>query len=843
MAETSETPSTEVQNEQALEVLDPAEELRQINAVVEQDKMKVNDTYYLVAAHWYTVWSDYVNSSPDLVSSDVVPSRPGPVDNSALLEEDGSLKPELIEKNDYELLPEKAWKLLEKWYGGQPVARKVIAIGLQQKAQVELYPIHIKVLYGNQINDLTVSRLATFSDVRLQVASKNNIPPHKHGLFVIEQDEDEPEATASEIGEHLMAQTLEEFQVESGQVFELRAVSVSMMLTQGPATAAGSRPAAGVSSSYWSARVSNTEGKPPVRGAAGLANLGNTCFMNSALQCLSNTTELCEFFLSGRFESDVNEDNPIGMEGCLARAYGSLMADLWADKYSSVAPVDFKKTLGKWAPQFSGYQQQDSQELLSFLLDGLHEDLNRIQKKPYVEAVESNGRSDEVVSAESWDAYKMRNDSHIVDTFQGQLKSKLVCPVCSRTSITFDPLMYLSLPIPVTRDRVMSVLFWPPEGVHHEQLQKHGFVVPKMSSMKDFREVIGERVGLPGAQIVVADVYTGRPFMQPDIKIINDCRTTGSLMAYGVDPVPIDKRMLVPIVQRRPSTYSPASKALFSYPTIVAIEKGVTTYAQLHARASDLVRALVGEDAPAYTLTIAKEYGTTCGICPIAKRCPGCPLPSSDELVPVSAKISVGVDWAVEACDALAKAQKDWKFIEHESCNATLQKDKETIDLAECLDLFTQEETLSKEDSWYCRECKDFMQATKKFDLWRLPTVLVVHLKRFQYSRFFRDKISTNVLFPIEGLSLADYTVGPDKDAVYDLFAVSNHMGGVGGGHYTAYALNQDSGKWFEFNDRRVSEVSVDRIGGSQSYVLFYRKRQATASSSATEDASAPDTA
>jgi ubiquitin carboxyl-terminal hydrolase 4/11 len=57
---------------------------------------------------------------------------------------------------------------------------------------------------------------------------------------------------------------------------------------------------------------------------------------------------------------------------------------MWSGQYSAVGPKNFKLTLGKWAPQFSGFQQQDSQELLSFLMDGLHEDLNRVLKKPYL---------------------------------------------------------------------------------------------------------------------------------------------------------------------------------------------------------------------------------------------------------------------------------------------------------------------------------------------------------------------------------------------------------------------------------------------------------------------------
>lgn len=68
---------------------------------------------------------------------------------------------------------------------------------------------------------------------------------------------------------------------------------------------------------------------------------------------------------------------------------------MWSGKYSHVMPRHFKMSVGRFAPQFSGYQQQDSQELLTFLLDGLHEDLNRIKKKPYIELKDSDDRSDE----------------------------------------------------------------------------------------------------------------------------------------------------------------------------------------------------------------------------------------------------------------------------------------------------------------------------------------------------------------------------------------------------------------------------------------------------------------
>lgn len=86
--------------------------------------------------------------------------------------------------------------------------------------------------------------------------------------------------------------------------------------------------------------------------------------------------------------------------------------------------------------------------MLSYLLDGLHEDLNKVKIKPQVPAIESNNRPDNLVAAESWEAHKKRNNSIIVDLFHGQFKSTLVCPDCDKISITFDPFNMVSIPIP-----------------------------------------------------------------------------------------------------------------------------------------------------------------------------------------------------------------------------------------------------------------------------------------------------------------------------------------------------------------------------------------------------------
>lgn len=120
------------------------------------------------------------------------------------------------------------------------------------------------------------------------------------------------------------------------------------------------------------------------RGRVGLSNLGNTCFMNSCLQCMSNTIPLTEYFLSGFYAKEINVHNPIGTKGKLAKAYAKFIKAMWCDSNSTFSPYNIKAAVGSLNSIFTGYAQHDSQEFFSYLVDGIHEDLNRIEKKPHV---------------------------------------------------------------------------------------------------------------------------------------------------------------------------------------------------------------------------------------------------------------------------------------------------------------------------------------------------------------------------------------------------------------------------------------------------------------------------
>lgn len=111
-----------------------------------------------------------------------------------------------------------------------------------------------------------------------------------------------------------------------------------------------------------------------------------------------------------------------------------------------------------------------------------------------------------------------------------------------------------------------------------------------------------------------------------------------------------------------------------------------------------------------------------------------------------------------------------------------------------------------------------------------LPNILIIHLKRFSYSRTHRDKLDVLVDFPVENLDMTSYVQhNPNNESYrYDLIAVANHYGGLGGGHYTAYAKNFKNQKWYYFDDSNVSAVNDGQVVGKPAYVLFYQRQPNT---------------
>uniref|UniRef100_A0A8C2HTS4 ubiquitinyl hydrolase 1 n=1 Tax=Cyprinus carpio TaxID=7962 RepID=A0A8C2HTS4_CYPCA len=579
-------------------------------------------------------------------------------------------------------------------------------------------------------------------------------------------------------------------------------------------------------------------------GLCGLSNLGNTCFMNSATQCLSNIPPLTEYFLKDKYQDELNQDNPLGMKGEIAKAYAELTKQLWSGKCSYVTPRPFKTQVGRFAPQFSGYQQQDSHELLAFLLDGLHEDLNRIRKKPYIQLKDADGRPDKVVAEEAWESHIKRNDSIIVDIFHGLFKSTLVCPVCSKISVTFDPFCYLTLPLPMKKERTLEVyLVWLDPLAKPTQYK---LTVPKVGSISDLCASLSALSGVPAEKMIVTDIYNHRFH-----RIFASNENLSSIMErddiyvfeVAVSRLEDTEHVLIPVHLRekyKQSGFNHTSTPLFGQPFLLSVPRSVSEdklYNLLLLRLWYLLTRLTPDDESSQDQELPSENDNS---------------PSEDSVGLGDNELENGVDpgkgptltaqkkrlftfqfnnmgksdanflkgeirfdedhMRLSGARPSCCCREPVDFDKHESMEYKPQK-KSFFKLKDCIELFTTKEKLGADDPWYCPHCKQHQQATKKLDLWSVPPVLVVHLKRFSYSRYMRDKLDSLVDFPLRDLDMSEFLINPNAGPCrYDLIAVSNHYGGMGGGHYTAFAKNKEDQKWYSFDDSSVSPSSEEQI-------------------------------
>jgi ubiquitin carboxyl-terminal hydrolase 4/11/15 len=557
---------------------------------------------------------------------------------------------------------------------------------------------------------------------------------------------------------------------------------------------------------------------------------------------MAATKEITSYWLEDSWKDELNPQNPLGWQGKIAQSYAELVKEIYSNKYKMVVPRDFKQAIGEFAPRFSGYNQQDSSELLSFLLDGIHEDLNRCLEKPYTEAVEDKGRPDSEVAQEAWETHLKRHDSIIVDKFQGQYKSRVACPKCDKVSITFDPFMFLSVPLPTvkTKNVEITVVYSDPDKPN----KVFGITAPKLGTVMELKKSIAQKTGLPLQRLLVGEIWKSRVYkFYKNNYLMGDIRGNDDVWCWEIPSLEDEKAQeaverdreydflqLLMVRSKEDKYMYMREKRLvcesFGLPLACKIPAdGKISGSELTRRVNEAVAPFVKGDGDCpYVIRILDYNGRT-----VKSN-----LEDSEDILDFSmTRSSIGVDWIDTDrynSEKLENTVLDDSAPSKNKGMGNMRRKAEAIQLNECFDVYVEEETLSEDNMWYCSGCKDFVCGTKKFDLWKLPPVLIIHLKRFQFSRMYRDKIDTFVDFPLEGLDLSDYVINPDNGScVYDCYAVSNHMGGLGGGHYTAYAKSQFDGEWYELDDSRTSKASADQIKSSAAYVLFYQLRENSA--------------
>lgn len=290
-----------------------------------------------------------------------------------------------------------------------------------------------------------------------------------------------------------------------------------------------------------------------------------------------------------------------------------------------------------------------------------------------------------------------------------------------------------------------------------------------------------------------------------------------------------------------------------------------------------------------FTLRLVTSNGIGCSRCDWLDGCLGCVLlPSSQTVIPLAAEETVAIDWDIRTLKEEYDPIQASKINFDASVQQHQKQDNQPLNLTHCMEIFTAKETIPEA---YCGHCKTLRPATKKMDLWRLPPLLVIQLKRFCFTQVSRRKLHHLVDFPLRGLQFGDFVarkreprgrlsgleywlflggklkvdtkirkeeptpssgnhnqtkggsprrvlssaldapaaataaVRGDDGFLYDLYAVVNHVGALGGGHYFAYVLSDHDGRWKCFNDHQCKDIDEKEVVSSMAYILFYRRR------------------
>lgn len=544
------------------------------------------------------------------------------------------------------------------------------------------------------------------------------------------------------------------------------------------------------------------------RGLTGLQNLGNTCYMNSAIQALSNCPQLTNFFLEcGSF---VRSEKKPG----LAKSYMRLVKEMWHKRRPSyVVPSGIAYGIKMLFPVFRGYTQQDAQEFLRCFMDQLHEEL----KEPMVEVINCNSVSPDMQedfdscrgeSAGGGSEESSQSEAEYETCDSGLSSEKSSCAdECGDSMELF----------PAERDEnhtcVLPCSRCTPQQAYAGNMQRDSSQVKSNSSQ--LQSPVVERSGLGVHGDGASD--SGVPGNHSA-----DLSESESV---------IDPKSPVELRRSEKFEFTKCNRGSYSCRPGVAQtqRKNVPPHTLINPmhipkkRKPQKCRSIISDVFDGKILSSVQCL--TCDTISTTKETfqdLSLPIPNRDHLHLIHASHN-NQQKAGSTCTDVYSHQGwiSWFFGWMISWFWG-----PAVGLHDCLAAFFSADELKGDNMYSCEKCKKLRNGIKYSKVMELPEVLCIHLKRFRHEVMFSSKISSYVSFPLEGLDMAPFLhkAYPQGVTTYDLAAVICHHGTAGSGHYTTYALNYLNDQWYEFDDQYVTAVDPQTVQNCEAYVLFYRK-------------------
>ncbi|XP_048466895.1 ubiquitin carboxyl-terminal hydrolase 43a isoform X1 [Rhincodon typus] len=642
--------------------------------------------------------------------------------------------------------------------------------------------------------------------------------------------------------------------------------------------------------------------KPP--GVLGLKNHGNTCFMNAVVQCLSNTELFAEYLGLEQYRSELKQlrangtlrskEPPSQCKAEVTEQLAALVRALWTLEYTPQLSVQFKNIVAKYGSQFRGNSQHDALEFLLWLLNRVHEDLNCSPNKKSKPSIKPSNVGGETCAGSQQNSQQVGIQSFVQELFQAQYRSSLTCPHCLKQSNTFDPFLCISLPIPLRQTRALNVTLVFQSK--HQKYLRIGLAIPLLGTVAALRKMVADEGNITPDQIILTEVYTNgfeRSFSdEEDLNVIAEGDCVYAFQAPSVRGNCVGTTRQSGRHQNvTASSYKAASDSFEATP-VEFVQHGATGKVLLlicnsAGTGQQAVRFgppfLVREDR---TLTWDQlqfcilnkmcclmrnethwqNFGHLFRIRVVGGLTTNCYL-SSQDIRPLCQPaidralrscglggpphIKLVLEWDQKAKDSLFGNIQEEVVQDGESVRIQQQAHQQahSCTLAECFELYTKEEQLAPDDAWRCPHCKNLQQGMVKLNLWTLPDILIIHLKRFRQMGERRTKLSTLVKFPQSGLDMTPHVAkrtqntknflshwspwrrprfpsgSNQENYLYDLYAVCNHHGSMQGGHYTAYCRNSVDGQWYDYDDSNAELIPEEEVCTRGAYILFYQKR------------------
>jgi len=480
--------------------------------------------------------------------------------------------------------------------------------------------------------------------------------------------------------------------------------------------------------------------------------------------------------------------------------------------------------------------QQDSQEILSLMLDDLHEDLNKVKKKLYVENKVIKDPDEAVVY--SWKMHLSRNQSIIVDLMHGLFKSSIFCPLCKQTVVIGEPFCTISLPIPKNQT-LYFLMYYVPYGTKELPI-RFELNIAQSTNVKEIKQKIRQLIEIDEQTSIMglAGYHLKRIFREETTvgeikKDVEASSQTTHIMLYQQKP----ENVILPLMISFEDELTSEIKQI-SYVRILSVNKKISI-AELYIEVIDYfwnyvveIHSDIHKDSVSDPNELIKRLLLTSEKTKVEELlAPYFELfiiNNKGELIPLEYSeqklladlnpTSLNIIWSRKS--RILVSQSINKYEEHKG--HIVEKNPELhITLNHCFKFFVSAETLDEDNSWYCSQCKTHVQCTKTTTIYKAPKILILALKRFK-NFALGQKNKVFVEYPLTGFDISGYANIPIPK--YNLYAVVNHYGNLGGGHYTAFTKNELNDKWYLFDDSNVKEVKEDELVSAAAYVLFYKR-------------------